>query len=80
MRGRVQRWGNSLVVRIPKALAVEAGLREDAVIEVRLADGNVILTRVPEAGYDLHSLLFGINPENIHDEVSTGGPVGNESW
>ena len=36
MKSKVQRWGNSLAVRIPKAFAEEVGLTDDSSIEMRL--------------------------------------------
>lgn len=43
MRTRVDRWGNSLGVRIPKALAERAGLREGDSVEIDIEDGAVVL-------------------------------------
>ena len=39
MKTRVQKWGNSLAVRIPKSFAAEVGLHEDAAVELSVAKG-----------------------------------------
>jgi len=79
MRSQVQKWGNSLALRIPKAFAIEAGLQEDAVVDLALVEGKLIVTPRPEP-ISLEKLLAGITPDNLHDEQDFGGPVGREVW
>lgn len=43
MKTRVQKWGNSLAVRIPKSFAAEAGLHANASVELSLVDGALVL-------------------------------------
>ena len=79
MRSQVQKWGNSLALRIPKSFAIEAGLREDGVVDLALVDGKLIVTPQAEPIL-LAALLEGIIPDNIHGEQDFGGPVGSEVW
>ena len=78
MRSRVQKWGNSLAVRIPKSFAVEAGLEEGAVVDLAFVEGKLIVTPQPERT-SLAKLLAGINADNLHDEHDFGGLVGREA-
>lgn len=78
MRGRIQRWGNSLALRIPKSFAMEAGLNQDAPVEVSLEKGKIIIT--PRATFTLDGLLAKVTDENIHGETSTWPTVGKEMW
>jgi antitoxin MazE len=83
MKARVQKWGNSLAVRIPKALAAEAGLSENAEVELSSDSGRLIVSarkRTRKRKYKLKDLLRGITPENLHGEISFGPPVGGEVW
>jgi len=80
MRSRVQKWGNSLAVRIPKSFAAEVGIGEDSAVELALIAGKVVLTPVPAPPITLDGLLAGITDANIHGEVDTGGPLGSEVW
>ena len=48
MRTRVQKWGNSLALRIPKAFATEVGLQRETSVEVSLSDGKLVITPVTE--------------------------------
>jgi len=43
MKARVQKWGNSLTLRTPKAIAAEAGLRANAAVELSLVKGAVVV-------------------------------------
>lgn len=79
MRIKVQKWGNSLGLRIPKPLAVEAGIERGAELEVRVEDGRVVASpvlRVPT----LEELVAAITPENLHHDVEwlEDPPVGQE--
>jgi len=80
MTTRVQRWGNSLAVRIPKSFAADAGLREDAPVELSLVKGKLIIQSVREEPLTLKELLRGVTDENLHGEWDTGPPVGKEVW
>lgn len=79
MRAVVKKWGNSASVRIPASIMAAAGLRLDQAVEVREDKGRVVIEPIAQEEYDLADLLAGITPENIHDEVDFGTPVGNEA-
>lgn len=80
MRARVQRWGNSLAIRIPKAFAAEAGLRESLPVDLSVREGRLVIEAVEEPRITLESLLAGVTPDNLHGEVDFGPPAGNETW
>ena len=80
MHTKVQKWGNSLAVRIPKAFAQDAQLTNNSVVDVSFADGRIIIEPVSPKRWTLDELLEGVNDENIHQEVETGEAVGNEAW
>ena len=78
MRLSVQKWGNSLAVRIPKPFAESLGLTVNSEVEIMIKEGRLEL--VPLTKISLESLLAGITPDNLHSEQDTGSPVGNETW
>ncbi len=80
MRVAVQKWGNSLAVRIPKAVATETGLQDGSVVDLRLMQGRVVLSPVCPPRYELQDLLAGVNRRNLHGEWETGPGVGREVW
>ena len=80
MHTRIQKWGNSLAIRIPKSFAAEVGLDQDSEVELSLLDGKLILMPITRRPVLLAALLAQITDDNLHSEVSTGDAVGNEGW
>jgi antitoxin MazE len=79
MRTRIQKWGNSLAVRIPKPFAEEAGFTESAEVEVSLEGRELRVTSV-RPRWELDRLLEGVTKRNRHAEVETGPVAGGEVW
>ncbi len=79
MRTRVRKWGNSLGLRIPKAFAEEAAIRQDCVVDVSVSDGQLLVRPVSER-YELEALLEAVTSETLHAEIETGSAVGREEW
>lgn len=75
----VQRWGNSLAIRIPKAFAEEIQLAEDSDVEISL-DGDRIIVASAKRKWKLDELLAQVTPSNKHAEVDWGERRGKETW
>ncbi len=80
MRTRVQKWGNSLALRIPRSFASETRLENGSEVDLATKEGRLIVTPVTAAEYDLDELLASVTPRNLHGEVWTSGSVGRETW
>lgn len=80
METRMQKWGNSLAIRIPKPLADEAGLSENSPVQLSLRDKQLVITPAPKPAPSLESLLAQITEANRHIEVETGPALGGEAW
>ena len=80
MKARIQKWGNSLALRIPKSFASEAGLQRETSIELSLSEGKLIITPLAQPKLTLKQLLAKVNKENLHHEIDTGPVAGNEAW
>ncbi len=80
MKARVQKWGNSLALRIPKSFAEEARLSEETVVNITVTKGKLVVTSVSEPKISLSKLLAGVSEKNLHGEVFTGPAVGAEEW
>ncbi len=76
----VQKWGNSLALRIPKTYAAETQIHDGSAVEISLQQGKLIITPVRTKIYSLDELLKDITPENQHDCIETGTPMGREIW
>jgi antitoxin MazE len=80
MQTRVQKWGNSLGVRIPRGLADEVGLGAGTEVSLIAKDGELVLRPFLPSRLRLADLLAGITPENIHASVDTEDAVGFEAF
>jgi antitoxin MazE len=80
METRVSKWGNSLALRIPRPLAIEAGLDENSSVELSLVEGKLVISPRHQVEYNLEQLLAQVTEENIHYEVDTGPALGEEVW
>jgi antitoxin MazE len=79
VRTRIVKWGNSLGLRIPKTFAQEVEVRDGSEVDLSVDDGRLVVRPI-EGTIELGSLLAEVTAENLHDEVSFGGPRGRESW
>jgi antitoxin MazE len=80
MLTKVQKWGNSLALRIPKAFALDVQLKNDSVVDVSLVDGQIVIKPVAAQAWSLEQLLAGVTSKNLHHETDTGDAVGIEVW
>ncbi|MFA5516626.1 MAG: AbrB/MazE/SpoVT family DNA-binding domain-containing protein [Desulfuromonadales bacterium] len=78
MMTKVQKWGNSLAIRIPRHVAEQAGIGRETTVDVSVADHKIVIT--PERGETLEALCAQITPENMHGEIDWGQPAGEEVW
>jgi antitoxin MazE len=84
MKVEFAKWGNSLAVRIPAALAKEVGASEGKAADVSVENGALVLKPVTRQKkrrrYTLEELLKGMTKENLHPETDWGPPRGKEVW
>lgn len=80
MQTKIKKWGNSLALRIPKLLALDANLKLNKVVDISIDKGSIIITPIDEKEYSLKKLLEGVTKNNLHEEFDTGAPVGKEIW
>lgn len=77
MQTRVQKWGNSLGIRIPKHMAAKAGIEENTIVELESDKKGI---RIKSAKPTLQELVARITDDNRHEEVDWGAPKGREAW
>lgn len=80
MHVRVQKWGNSLAVRLPKPLAEDAEVKEGTVLNLAVSEGKVVATPVEKKKQSLKQLLAKVTRKNLHAEIDSGPSVGHEIW
>ena len=77
---RVTKWGNSLAVRIPLAIARQASITEGDSMTLVLDNKGGIVLKPSRRKYELAELVARITPKNRHRETDWGKPEGKESW
>jgi antitoxin MazE len=80
MLTKVQKWGNSLGLRIPRSFAADAQVRPGSLVDISLVRGGLMVRAASPPRYRLGDLLKRINRRNVHREVSFGRPQGREVW
>jgi antitoxin MazE len=79
MKTKIQKWGNSLGVRLPKSITEQKSLREGLRVSVILKDDQIVL-EPEEEDLSLDSLLSEIDSDNLHNETEWSEARGNEVW
>jgi antitoxin MazE len=80
MRSKIQKWGNSLGLRIPKSFAEEVRVEAGSTVELTVDRGRLIVRLARHPSYRLEDLVSGITKKNLHAEIPTGDPTGREAW
>ena len=80
MIAKVQKWGTSLAVRIPRSYAKDTRLTSGSAVDISLREGKIVVAPVRKARFRLDDLLKGVTRGNLHREIGAGGPVGKEAW
>ena len=80
MNTTVQKWGNSLALRIPRSVAKDVHLRQGSVVDIALVAGKIVVKPRQQRHYALAQLLKGITKRNRHSALDWGKQVGQEVW
>lgn len=80
MRVQVQKWGNSLALRIPKPFAEDAEMREGTIVDLSVSEGKLVVVPVRKKKVTLKQLLAKVHRGNLHRETDSGPAVGREIW
>jgi len=78
MEAVIKKWGNSLGIRIPSVMAKDLSLRDGSHVEIKDEEHRIVI--IPSHKENLKDLLSKVNKSNLHNEIDTGSPVGNEIW
>ena len=78
MEAVIKKWGNSLGIRIPNLIVRELSLKDGSFVDIN-DNGDEIVIK-PLRKNNLSEMLSLINEQNVHEEIKSTGPVGNEIW
>ena len=77
IKSHVSKWGSSLAVRIPKAVAEQWGVGEGSAIEIDSMGEELHLRK---RNFDLKDLIAEMSHDRQHSEQDWGPPRGAEEW
>jgi antitoxin MazE len=80
METKVQKWGNSLAVRLSKHVVQESNIKEGSRVAVEVDDGKIVLEVRGMKQYSLRKLLSKVTRKNAHGEFDLGRAEGKEIW
>lgn len=80
VRSKIQKWGNSLALRVPKAFASELGIDEGTAVELSIDQDRLLVSPASTKARALTRLVSKVTAENMHAGVTTGAAVGREAW
>jgi antitoxin MazE len=78
METKIQKWGNSLAIRLPKAFANQIRIENGSEVNIQIDDGKIIVIPLKRNEIILEEFLSKIDETNIHDEINFGKAVGRE--
>lgn len=79
MKTKIQKWGNSLGVRLPKNITEQKALKEGLGVSVVIKNDQIVIEPV-EDELSLESMMSKVSVDNIHDETDWKEVRGNEIW
>ena len=80
METNIQKWGNSLGVRLPKAIASRQLLKAGSRVRVTETKAGIVIEVLKKQSLTLSDMVKHITKDNIHSEIEWGTPRGNEIW
>ena len=78
MEAKIQKWGNSLGIRIPMLFLKDLSLGNGSVVEIEEENDRIVIKLSKKV--ELESLLSRISDDNLHSETDWGGAEGDEIW
>lgn len=82
MIGKLQKWGNSQGIRLPKHLLAEASFTEGDEVEIVAEESRIILRHPPKRRkeYTIQELFAGYVADSPPPAPDWGAPRGKEEW
>ncbi|MFL6213843.1 MAG: AbrB/MazE/SpoVT family DNA-binding domain-containing protein [Blastocatellia bacterium] len=80
MVSKVQRWGNSQGLRLPKHILESADISVGDNVEVISQEGQIIIKKVAKRKFNLAEMVSRMPRNYKAREESFGKPLGKEEW
>lgn len=80
MRVKVQKWGNSIALRIPKSFANQISIKLGSSVDLSIHEGKLIIEPIYQEEYNFKTLISEVKESNLHKEYFNDKPKGREIW
>jgi antitoxin MazE len=80
METNIQKWGNSLGVRLPKSIAHSKSFKEGSRVSISALEDGLSIKVVTKKQHTLSDLLKRVTKSNTHTELDWASARGNEVW
>jgi len=80
MEIRLQKWGNSVGIRIPNSLIKSLNLKVDDILNIREEDNKIVISKSKNMKINLQELFTNYDGENVTKEFSWDDSRGKEIW
>jgi antitoxin MazE len=80
MKSKIQKWGNSLALRVPGPLADELGLQRNSLVNLSIVKSKLVVAPARKERLRVEELLNRVTNANVHAEADFGSPIGREIW
>ena len=77
MQAHIQKWGNSLGLRIPMKLSQQLKLKAGSAVTLQIEQDHLVI--LPKK-YQLEEMVSHITDANVHHEMFEGETKGREEW
>ena len=74
----IQKWGNSLAIRIPQTLARQLSVEEGTAVKLQVRGGELVIRPIRSKTLSLCELLKNCRPSQLHGETDFVEDVGLE--
>lgn len=81
MTVKIQKWGNSRGIRIPKVILDDLVWSDNEEVDLTVSDGKIIIERLERRERpDIHDLFAGYDGRYDPADIDWGEPSGREVW
>ena len=80
VEARLQKWGNSVGIRIPHSIVKELNLKINDLIIIEKVDDKVIMTKQVNPKISLEERFMVYEGENLAKDFTWDEPRGREIW
>lgn len=80
MEARLQKWGNSIGIRIPSNIIKSMKLKTNDLMDIFEQDSKIVITKSKRSKISLEERFKEYNGKNLVEPYDWGKPMGKEIW